>query len=454
MNSGEIPFTNPFVGYDINWMEGSYYDAIMQQHIASEVNRETNPETLSANKNRNQMGVVDAETLSLLNEDELSEEAFFFFMPNLTDANREANAVSEEKTSKGKVAIIPIQGAMQKEFSSTFESSSTLNTIAQIRKAEKDPEIVAHVLKINSGGGRVNGTFELGRAIRGAKKPVIAACDDITCSAAYWVASQADEVYALSPTSIIGSIGVMTEHTDMSQYLERLGIKKTIITSSAGRLKKLGASTQPLSEDDRRSIEGRLNQTEKLFHKAIREGRGDRLEIDLSDERVSGVFTPSQAKREGLIDGRRSMSAINKKAARLANSQKAENKSDETSSDSKEDVKPSSQPIKDRFKMLSNLDKFLGKEEAKYEERQLTAEAHRKISEQLAAFDTLQVEYAELKAKSETLPSTEDFAALEEANAELKSQLETMSTENADYTAKFEELSTQFAALQQVFTDL
>ena len=76
--------------------------------------------------------------------------------------------------SDGLVAVIPIEGMMMKRSHWWYYSTGTQQVIQMIKMANDDPSIYAIVFLIESGGGTVAGTYELGEAIRQSAKPTIA----------------------------------------------------------------------------------------------------------------------------------------------------------------------------------------------------------------------------------------------------------------------------------------
>src|SRR5690606_24272723 len=102
-------------------------------------------------------------------------------------------------------------------------------------------------LDISSPGGEaagMSGVAELIRAVR-QTKPVLAFVNDVAASAAYGIASATDEI-VVSPTSILGSIGVVMIHADRSGELAAQGIRPTLIF--AGSHKVDGNPFEPLSD--------------------------------------------------------------------------------------------------------------------------------------------------------------------------------------------------------------
>lgn len=180
--------------------------------------------------------------------------------------------------SEGQVGVLPVYGIIAQRISTMEQISggggtSTEQIAAGFRAMLDDDMIKAIILDIHSPGGTVFGVEDLGNEIyesRG-KKPIIAQVNSLAASAAYWIASQADEV-VVTPGGQAGSIGVYTIHEDISAFLEKEGIKETII--SAGENKVLGNEFEPLSERAREVMQGRVDECYGAFVSNVARGRG------------------------------------------------------------------------------------------------------------------------------------------------------------------------------------
>ena len=80
---------------------------------------------------------------------------------------------------------------------------------AALAVAEQDPDIDNITLAIDSPGGTIAGLFDTLAAIESAKKPVKAVVSNVAASAAYAIASQADEIVATNRAARIGSVGIV-----------------------------------------------------------------------------------------------------------------------------------------------------------------------------------------------------------------------------------------------------
>jgi ClpP class serine protease len=99
---------------------------------------------------------------------------------------------------------------------------------------------------------------------------MIAHVNALAASAAYWIASAADEM-VVTPTGSVGSIGVFGVHDDVSAAMEKMGVKKTII--KAGKYKADGVPFLPLSDDAAERMQARANAAYDMFVKAVARNR-------------------------------------------------------------------------------------------------------------------------------------------------------------------------------------
>lgn len=206
---------------------------------------------------------------------------------------------------EGAVAVIPIHGVLAPKMDMMTEISggtSYMGIQRALHAALADPDVKAIVLDIDSPGGAVPGAQELGdeiRSLRGGDKPIVAQVNHLAASAAYWIASQADEV-VVSPSGRAGSIGVYTVHEDISAALEKAGVKRTYI--AAGDHKVEGNETEALSEDALAFIEERVKRSYDRFVSAVASGRGVSVAKVEKDFGQGRVFFAEELVEKGMAD--------------------------------------------------------------------------------------------------------------------------------------------------------
>jgi len=173
--------------------------------------------------------------------------------------------------------------------------------VKQLERARKDDDVKAIVLRINSPGGSAAGSQEVYEEIvriRKGGKIVVASMGDVAASGGYYVASAANKIYANGST-ITGSIGVITETSDMSQLFKKIGIDFEVIKS--GKHKDMGSGLRKLTPEERQIFQAMIDDVFKQFITAVSQGR--RMpESDVRKIADGRIFTGRQAKKIGLVD--------------------------------------------------------------------------------------------------------------------------------------------------------
>jgi signal peptide peptidase SppA len=177
----------------------------------------------------------------------------------------------------GGVAVIPLTGVItpRDSFLSLLfggGSGGLQGFRDDFRTALGSPDVGSIVLDIDSPGGLIDLVPETAAEIRAARgdKPIIAVANTQAASAAYWLASQADEL-VVTPSGDVGSVGVYMLHEDWSGFNEKQGIAPTYI--SAGRYKTEGNPDAALSDDAQKAWQQEVNDLYSMFVEAVAAGR-------------------------------------------------------------------------------------------------------------------------------------------------------------------------------------
>lgn len=224
----------------------------------------------------------------------------------------------EQSTGAG-VAVISIRGHIRHRgggglFDMYFGGVSTQQIAAALRAALADPAAAAIVLDFDSFGGDVNGVPELAAEILASRgqKPIIASVNAFAASAAYWLASAADEIF-ITPSGEVGSIGVWTMHVDISTALESEGLDVTLI--SAGKFKTEGNPFEPLGEEARAAIQADVDALHDMFIKAVAKGRGVSTGTVRNGFGEGRMVLAAQAVAMGMADGVATLETVISRAA-------------------------------------------------------------------------------------------------------------------------------------------
>lgn len=224
---------------------------------------------------------------------------------------RDSGAIGSMRTRNG-VALLPIVGSLVNRGAWIGASSGLVSyegIAAQLREAEEDPEVQAILLDIDSPGGEATGMFATANLVRAVNevKPVVAFVNDVAASAAYGIASAAREI-VVSPTSMLGSIGVVLTHLDRSAELEDRGVKPTLI--HAGAHKVDGHPFGPLSDAVRADLQAEVMKVYDQFVGLVAEGRAGRISSDAIRATEARTYLGADAIAAGLGDRMASLDAV------------------------------------------------------------------------------------------------------------------------------------------------
>ena len=197
------------------------------------------------------------------------------------------------------VGLIDVSGNMFDD-----QSASADNFIKGMDSAYANKGLKAVILRINSPGGSAVQADYMYSTVRFYQKKykdikVYAVCVDSCASAAYYLASSADAIYA-NPASMVGSIGVLYNGFGFVDTLQKVGVSRRLQT--AGRNKAFMDPFSPTNPDQEKTLQVMLDLVHKQFIQRVTAGRGKRLLID-SDTFSGSVWVGAQAKERGLIDG-------------------------------------------------------------------------------------------------------------------------------------------------------
>lgn len=224
---------------------------------------------------------------------------------------RDNGGVGSMRVENG-VAILPIVGSLVNRGAWIGASSGLVSyegIAAQLREAEVDQDVRAILLDIDSPGGEATGMFATAKLVSAVNKtkPVVAFVNDVAASAAYGIASAASEII-VSPTSMVGSIGVVLTHLDRSGELEDRGVKPTLI--HAGAHKVDGHPFGPLSDAVRADLQAEVMKIYDQFVGLVAEGRTGRISADAIRATEARTYLGADAIAQGLADRMASLDEV------------------------------------------------------------------------------------------------------------------------------------------------
>ena len=181
------------------------------------------------------------------------------------------------------VTVVRLEGTIE---SGNIDDGSSIGSEVvgrELRDAADDPMVEAIVLRVNSPGGSPAGAQEIIGDLEYAKskKPVVVSMGEIATSAAYYVSSHADRIYA-DPDTFTAGIGVIWTFSDISGWMKNEGYNVTVIKS--GAKKDMGSSSRPMTD------------AEKAY--------AQQIVTESFDNFLNDVTTQRQIARSDIADGR------------------------------------------------------------------------------------------------------------------------------------------------------
>lgn len=238
----------------------------------------------------------------------------------------------------GSVAVVDVVGGLAQRASWLYQGYDEIQTA--FAAALADPQSDGVILRLNSPGGVCAGCFEAAREMRqmadASGKPVVAYVDEMAYSAAYALATVADEII-LPKSGGVGSVGVIAQSVDYSRALDNAGIRIAVVASGAHKTDSHPAV--PLTDAALGRLREEVAHLASLFFDQVAERRGMKAEavkalqagcflgqkgVDVGLADAVGTFADAVNKVQGLAKGARENGHMTKKAEASVDSPAAE----------------------------------------------------------------------------------------------------------------------------------
>lgn len=236
-----------------------------------------------------------SEMLAVIESKEVALDDFWSF----DDNDRWMTRVRPYNVTDG-VLRIPINGLLLNKFPYATTWATGYEYIWEaVKRGLDDSNVNGIALVIDSPGGLVAGNFDLIDKIyaRRGEKPIKAYASESAYSAAYAIASVADDI-TVSRTGGVGSIGVVVIHTEISRNLEANGVSVDIIRSKPGKME--GSYYEALQKAARKRIQARVDEFHKQFVALVARNRN--MDESVVDDTNALTFMAEEAIEEGLAD--------------------------------------------------------------------------------------------------------------------------------------------------------
>ena len=212
-----------------------------------------------------------------------------------------------ESRAKEKILLLDISGLISTSISSGIfdrEGDILSQVYYRLQKASKDKSVKGVILRLDTPGGEVTASDILYHEILNYRKntgtPVLALMMGVAASGGYYIASACDHIIA-HPSSLTGSIGVISIFPSLGELFDKVGIHVQVIKS--GELKDSGSIFREMTDKEKDVFQEIINDYYQKFLNAVYEARKDSLTLEGLKKIADGrVYTASQAYESKLID--------------------------------------------------------------------------------------------------------------------------------------------------------
>ena len=209
--------------------------------------------------------------------------------------------------AKEKILVIDVEGminSLAAQGSLSREGDVLSRVYYRLERAAADPLVKGVILRLETPGGEVTASdilyHEILRFKEKTGRPVVGLMMSLAASGGYYIASACDTVIA-HPSTLTGSIGVISIFPSVETLFDKIGVKMTIIKS--GGMKDSGSPFRAMTEEEKKSFQGIIDEYYEDFLNAVLKGRKGRLTSDELRPIADGrVYTAKQALKLKLID--------------------------------------------------------------------------------------------------------------------------------------------------------
>lgn len=206
-----------------------------------------------------------------------------------------------------KILLLDVEGVIGLSVDSGFfekEGNILSRVYYRLEKASEDPAVKGIILRLDTPGGEVTASDILHNEILDFKKktgmPVVALMMGLVASGGYYISSGCDFIIA-HPSTITGSIGVVSVFPNLEDLFTKIGIKFNVIKS--GRLKDSGSTFRDLDQEERDIFQKITDDFHQKFLDVVYSGRKKSIPMEELKRIADGrVYTSSQALELNLID--------------------------------------------------------------------------------------------------------------------------------------------------------
>jgi len=206
-------------------------------------------------------------------------------------------SLETETTVGARIGIVEAKGTIGEAAPAGIDSDKVVKLL---KKYERDEDIKAVVLRVDSPGGAVAPSQEIHDAVKRIKasKKVVVSMGGMAASGGYYISAPADRIFA-EPGTLTGSIGVIFLHFNVRGLLEWAKVEETTLKS--GKYKDTLSPFRPIQESDREEIQSISDDVYSQFVQAVAQGRG-MPEARVREIAEGRIYTGKRAKELKLVD--------------------------------------------------------------------------------------------------------------------------------------------------------
>lgn len=216
----------------------------------------------------------------------------FYTVSNLQSASQNDGASFDG--TKGPIGVVDVEGVIM----------DSRDTIKKLLIAERDKEVKAIILRVDSPGGAVGPTQEIYEEIRriDKKKPIYASFGTVAASGGYYIGAATRKIYT-NAGALTGSIGVIMNFMDLSKLYNWAKVNPETI--KAGKYKDIGSASRPMTNEERKLMNDMINNVHMQFMDDILKVRKDKIKggkDGLLRYAQGQIYSGLEAKNLGLVD--------------------------------------------------------------------------------------------------------------------------------------------------------
>jgi len=209
--------------------------------------------------------------------------------------------------AKEKILILDVSGIISSTVNPGLfarESDILSKVYYRLEKAAEDKRVKAVILRLDTPGGEATASDILYNEILKFKQenkiPVVGLMMGVAASGGYYIASACDHVIA-HPSTVTGSIGVISVFPNLEELFSKIGIKMNVIKS--GEMKDSGSAFKDMTEEEKKIFQAVIDEFYQRFLEVVHHRRQDDLSLEEIKKLADGrIYTAGQALKLKLID--------------------------------------------------------------------------------------------------------------------------------------------------------